>query len=68
MLQSRGASFEVQRFPLAEFIPAEPGFILFISDVSARLAEIQRATRQGLFTAAGALAVGELLLLYLVPC
>ncbi len=66
LLQSRGASFEVQRFPLAEFIPAEPGFILFISDVSARLAEIQRATRQGLFTAAGALAVGELLLLYLV--
>ncbi len=66
LLQSRGASFEVQRFPLAEFIPAEPGFILFISDVSARLAEIQRATRRGLFTAAGALAVGELLLLYLV--
>ncbi|MGH8472247.1 MAG: cache domain-containing protein, partial [Gammaproteobacteria bacterium] len=66
LLQSRGTSFEVQRFPLAEFIPAEPGFILFISDVSARLAEIQRATRQGLFTAAGALAVGELLLLYLV--
>lgn len=66
LLQSRGVSFEVQRFPLAEFIPAEPGFILFISDVSARLTEIQRATRQGLFTAAGALAVGELLLLYLV--
>ncbi len=66
MLQSRGASFEVQRFPLAEFIPAEPGFILFISDVTERLTEIGRATRQGLITAAGALAVGELLLLYLV--
>ncbi|MGH8509563.1 MAG: EAL domain-containing protein [Gammaproteobacteria bacterium] len=66
LLQSRGTSFEVQRFPLAEFIPTEPGFILFISDVSARLAEIERATRRGLLTAAGALAVGELLLLYLV--
>ncbi|OOO02788.1 MAG: putative diguanylate cyclase YegE [Chromatiales bacterium USCg_Taylor] len=66
LLQSRGTSFEVQRFPLAEFIPAEPGFILFISDVTERLTEIGRATRQGLITAAGALAVGELLLLYLV--
>ncbi len=66
LLQLRGASFEVQRFPLAEFIPSEPGFILFISDVSARLAEIERATRQALFATAGALAVGELLLLYLV--
>ncbi len=66
LLQLRGTSFEVQRFPLAEFIPAEPGFILFISDVTERLTEIKRATHQTLFAAAGALAVGELLLLYLV--
>ena len=56
----------MKRFPLAEFIPAEPGFILFVSDVSARLAEIQRATRQALFATVGGLAAGELLLLYLV--
>ncbi|MGH8581442.1 MAG: diguanylate cyclase domain-containing protein [Gammaproteobacteria bacterium] len=65
-LEWGGASFEAQRVSLTDFIPAEPGFLLLISDVSARLTEIGRATRQGLIAATGALAAGELLLLSLV--
>ncbi|MGQ0594376.1 MAG: cache domain-containing protein, partial [Gammaproteobacteria bacterium] len=61
-----GASYEVHRVPLAEFIPAETGFVILIADVSARLAAIRAAARQGFVATAGALGVAELILLYLV--
>ncbi|MGH8585680.1 MAG: EAL domain-containing protein [Gammaproteobacteria bacterium] len=62
----RGASYEVHRVPLAEFIPAETGFVVLIADVSARLAAIRAAARQGFVATAAALGVAELILLYLV--
>ncbi len=61
-----GANYEVHRVPLAEFIPAETGFVVLIADVSARLAAIRAAARQGFIATAGALGVALLILLYLV--
>jgi diguanylate cyclase (GGDEF)-like protein/PAS domain S-box-containing protein len=66
LVEWRGASYEVHRVPLAEFIPAETGFVVLIADVSARLAAIRAAARQGFVATAGALGVAELILLYLV--
>ncbi len=66
LVEWRGASYEVHRVPLSAFIPAESGFVLLITDVSARLAAIDAAARQGFFATAGALGVAELILLYLV--
>ena len=65
-IQWGAASYEVHRFAVPEFMPAEAGFILFISDVSARLNEIKTAVRRGLLATISAMGAAELLLLYLV--
>lgn len=61
-----GASYEVHSVPLAEFIPAEAGSVIWIADVSARLSAIREAARQGFVATAGALGVAELILVSLV--
>ncbi len=66
LVQWRGASYEVHRVALAEFIPAETGFVLLIADVSARLAAIRTAARQGFLATLGALGMAEFILFYLV--
>jgi len=60
------ATYDVRRVPIARFMPGEAGFILLISDVGARLYEVQIAIGQGLLATVVALVGAELILLLLV--
>lgn len=66
IIRWRGAVYDVRRFSLAEFVASEGGFVLFVSDVTQQLAEIQHATYQNLYIAAAGLAASEFILFYLV--
>ena len=44
---------------MPEFMPTEAGFILFISDVSARLNEIKTAVQRGLLATVSAMGAAE---------
>ncbi len=57
---------EVHRLALRRFIRAQGGFVIVISDVTMRLAEIRAMARRGLFATVVTLLVAELFLLYLV--
>ena len=59
-------TYEIHSVALATIMPDQEGYFILISDVTARLSAIRYAARQGLFVIAGALAIAELLLLYLV--
>ncbi len=66
LVKWEAAIYDVRRVPIARFMSGEAGFILLISDVGARLYEIQIAIRQGLLATVVALVGAELILLLLV--